>query len=424
MTKSWFAGVDWGSQTHHACVLDRDGRTVAERAFAHSGEGLAAMASWFLQCAGHAPANEIGVAIEVPHGPVVESLLERGFAVHSINPKQLDRFRDRFSTAGAKDDRRDARVLAAALRTDPQCLCPRQATDDAVVELRELSRARGQLLDHANSLENQLRDQLWRYYPQFLAAVKGDVSAPFALALWQLAPTPAKARRVRETTFANLLKQHRIRRLTAAELRDQLRVEPIAARPSSVQAATGRVRLLTPVLEAVNRQIADVERRLKSALHELENPAPDEDEAPTPQPTDAAILRSLPGLGDLGLATWLSEADEALQRRDYEALRCLSGVAPVTIKSGKKLIVVRRLAANQRLNDAAFHWGRVAIQHDPVSRTKYDAMKAQGKTHGRALRQVVDRLLSVACAMLRDRTLFDNCRNQQAVSPRNQLAVA
>ena len=32
--------------------------------------------------------------------------MERGFAVQSaINPKQLDRFRDRISPAGAKDDR-------------------------------------------------------------------------------------------------------------------------------------------------------------------------------------------------------------------------------------------------------------------------------------------------------------------------------
>ena len=43
--------------------------------------------------------------------------MARQLAVHSINPKQLDRFRDRISPAGAKDDRRDARVLADALRT-------------------------------------------------------------------------------------------------------------------------------------------------------------------------------------------------------------------------------------------------------------------------------------------------------------------
>ena len=53
------------------------------------------------------------MAIEVPHGPVVDALLDRGFIVYAINPKQLDRLRDRFSVAGSKDDRRDARVAAS-----------------------------------------------------------------------------------------------------------------------------------------------------------------------------------------------------------------------------------------------------------------------------------------------------------------------
>src|SRR3954452_20421445 len=43
----------------------------------------------------------------------------RHFTVHVINPKQLERLRDRVSLAGAKDDRRDARVAAGGLRTDP-----------------------------------------------------------------------------------------------------------------------------------------------------------------------------------------------------------------------------------------------------------------------------------------------------------------
>jgi hypothetical protein len=54
----------------------------------------------------------------------VETLMEQGFAVFSINPKQLDRFRDRYSPAGAKDDRRDAFVLADSLRTDSLASTP------------------------------------------------------------------------------------------------------------------------------------------------------------------------------------------------------------------------------------------------------------------------------------------------------------
>src|SRR3546814_8681212 len=97
------------------------------------------MAEWILAVTGARP-EEVAVAIETPHGPVVESLMARGFRLHAINPKQLDRFRDRFSPAGAKDDRRDAEVLASALRTDPQCLRPLDPPDPTVVELREWSR--------------------------------------------------------------------------------------------------------------------------------------------------------------------------------------------------------------------------------------------------------------------------------------------
>jgi len=112
----WFAGVDWASEIHQVVLVDIHGTVMGEHAFPHGGEGLGAMCDWILTTAG-APAEAIGIAIEVPHGPVVETLLERGFQVHSVNPKQLDRFRDRFTVAGAKDDRLDARVLVAPSRS-------------------------------------------------------------------------------------------------------------------------------------------------------------------------------------------------------------------------------------------------------------------------------------------------------------------
>ena len=121
--RNWFVGVDWASETHHVRVSDARGRKLGARAFAHSGEGLAAMAAWILELTGAAP-EAVFVAIEVPHGPVVESLMERGFRVHAINPKQLDRFRDRFSPAGAKDDSRDVQVIVRNVRTSLVVRCP------------------------------------------------------------------------------------------------------------------------------------------------------------------------------------------------------------------------------------------------------------------------------------------------------------
>jgi hypothetical protein len=93
-------------------VIDAQGREVGERGAAHGGgEALADMAAWIGNQTGAAP-DAVSVAIEVPHGPVVESPMECGLRVHAINPEQLDRFRDRFSPADAKDDSRDAHVLA------------------------------------------------------------------------------------------------------------------------------------------------------------------------------------------------------------------------------------------------------------------------------------------------------------------------
>ena len=120
-----------------------------------------------------------------------------------------------------------------------------------------------------------------------------------------------------------------------------------------------------------------------------------------------AILRSLPGVGRINLATLLAEAWQPLQRRDYSVLRALSGVAPVTRRSGKACIVLRRLACNKRLERALYHWARVAAQRDPASHQRYAALRQRGHSHGRALRTVGDRLLFLACTLLQRQILFD-----------------
>ena len=411
---AWFVGVDWGSQKHQVCVTDGAGEVLGERAFEHGGAGLSAMADWLLSFAAGA-ADDVGVAIETPRGPVVESLMEHGIAVHSINPKQLDRFRDRLSPAGAKDDRRDAQVLASALRTDPHCFRRLEPTDPTIVELREWSRLNEELSRERVRLANRMQQQLWRYYPQFLDAVDGDVAAPWALDLWRSLPTPRSGQRVREVTLTRVLKQHRIRRTDAATLRAKLRVPAVKVAPGAVDAAVTHVELVVERLVLVNRQLDRTRRaldelvgRLAEAASTDDSDASAEDEpASSKQPPDAAILLSVPGIGTKVAATLLAEGGDAVQRRDYAALRCLCGVAPVTRRSGKSLIVTRRLAADGRLRDATYHWARTAAQRDPASHNKYQALRARGHGHARALRSVADRLLGVACAMLRDGARFD-----------------
>lgn len=402
--RHWFVGVDWASEDHVVRLSDALGAKVGERSFKHGGEGLSALAAWILELT-EAPPDAVHIAIEVPHGPVVESLMEHGFRVYAINPKQLDRFRDRFSPAGAKDDSRDAWVLCDALRTDPRCFRTLVTLDPILVELREWSRIAEELRHDRNRLSSRVRELLWRYYPQLLE-LTDDVAAPWFLDFWRLVPTPEKAGRVREATVAKLLKRHRIRRITAGQALETLRTVAIPVAPGTINATTAHLDTVAMRLGVVNRQIARAEAQLDTLTAKLAGKE-DAEQGQDNEQRDVTILRSLPGVGRIVLATLLAEASDALQRRDYHALRCLSGVAPITKRSGKSRIVLMRQAAHVRLRNSVYHWARVAVQHDPRSRAKYAALRARGHGHGRALRSVADRLLAVACKMLTDQKTFD-----------------
>jgi len=400
----WFVGLDWASTLHRVCVLDGKGERVAERDVSHGGAALAEMCAWLCQVTGAAPA-QIAVAIETPRGPVVEALLEHGFAVFAINPKQLDRFRDRFSLAGAKDDSRDALVLGHSLLTDRHAFRRIALEDPLVIELREFSRMYDDLKQEQNRLTNRVRDQLWRYYPQ-MGAFSEDFASDWFLDLWHAVPTPDQAARASEQAIARILKDRRIRRFDAATVLGILRQPPLTVAPGTIAAATAHIRAVAARMRLVNAQIKEAERRLDELCAAIEASA---ETVPGQicEQHDIAILRSCPGLGRINVAVLLAEASEPLRRRDYHALRALTGAAPVTKRSGKKCVVLQRHACNTRLQTAVYHWARVAVQHDPISRERYAALRARGHNHARALRSVADRLLYVLCTLLERHVLFD-----------------
>lgn len=416
----WFVGLDWASQTHRVALSDAHGQEHGLRDVTHDATAYADLCTWLTVTTHEAPAR-IGVAIETTHGPVVDILLERGFQVFAINPKQLDRFRDRHSAAGAKDDTRDARVLARSLRTDRDAFRRLSPQDPTLIRLREASRMAEEMTEERIRLCSRLHGQLWRYYPQMLK-LTDTLAEAWLLALWQLAPTPAKGARLRQATIARLLREHRIRRLSADQVLAVLREPPLRVAPGVSEAACAHIRTLIARLRLINTQIKAVHREIDALVGQLGEPS--EREAGDTEPgqsvgqRDVMILRSLPGLGRISHAALLAEAYEPLQQRDYQALRALSGVAPVTKRSGKSYLVVRRLAYNKRLARAVFHWARVAVVIDPVCKARYAALRARGHRHARALRAVADRLLGVACALLRAGLPFDPAYQQRQQAAR------
>lgn len=103
-------------------------------------DGLAAFGGWVN--ARVAEGVELLASLERPHGRMVEFLLDHGIPVYPINPKSLDRARDRYRPSGANDDWFDAFVLGNNLRVDHMHLRVLRPDSDETTELRMLTRDR------------------------------------------------------------------------------------------------------------------------------------------------------------------------------------------------------------------------------------------------------------------------------------------
>lgn len=411
-TFKWFVGIDWGSAEHELCLVNAHGEIMGTRTVPHTTRAVHEAVQWLRNQTGAEPAA-IAVGIETPRGVLVDTLLEQGFVIFALNPKQLDRFRDRFTVAGAKDDGRDAHVLGDSLRTDRRAFRRVRPDDPPIIQLRELCRIVEELQVEEARLANRLRDQLYRVDAAWLM-LSPAADDPWLWAILADTPDPVAWPTMPRRRIAPALRAHRIRRLTADEVVATLRQPRLTVAAGVTDAVALRITSLVPQLRLIHEQRTTTERRIDRILERLATEAPDVEPR---EHRDVEILRSLPGVGRMVTATMLTEATGPLADRDYASLRAYTGAAPVTKRSGKRTFLVHmRSACKRRLRDALYHWSRVSIQRDPAARAYYDASRKRGHSHARTLRSVADRWLRILVAMLKTRTLYDAARFAPSVA--------
>jgi transposase len=372
-------------------VIDELGNKLETSSFEHSYAGISGWIDHVVELAA-GEVQSVAVAIETPHHAIVEMLVERGIPVFSINPKQLDRFRDRHTVAGAKDDRRDAYVLGDALRTDQQRYRRVQIPSEQTLLLRELGRAHRVLTEELTSLGNRIEELLVRFFPQTVGLGSAHADLWF-INLLERFPSPSAARACRPEDLAPL----RCRREKKEAILAALGQPEVHVAPGLEEAMAIHLRSLIARWRTTAAERKAMAARLEAAL----GPVPATNDRGADRLDDAAIIRSMPGAGVVVTAALLGEAHEELAERNYAALRCVAGVAPVTKRSGRAHHVVRRHACRRRLGDALHHWAFGAIRFNADLRAAYRAYRQRGVPHGGALRRIGDKLLRILIARLR-----------------------
>jgi hypothetical protein len=377
-----FVGVDWAEAHNDVLVMDEAGAVLGRRRCRVGVEGLAELHGLI---AGHAEEPEqVVIGIELDSGLLVSSLVGAGYALYAINPLAASRYRDRHAPSGAKSDAGDAKVLADLVRTDRHNHRPVAGDSDEAGAIRVLARAHQGLIWTRQRQLNALRSSLRDYYPGALSAFGTELAHPDALAVLSIAPTPALGRQLSRAKIAAALRRAgRVRNLErrAGEIQTALRA-PQPEAPALLAEAFGEAsRAALALIGSFNEQIGRLEAELAARFK---------------QHPDAEIISSLPGLGVVLGARVLGEfGDEPNRYADAKGRKAYAGTAPITRASGRSQVVLARVARNRRLADACERWAFCSLTQSPGARSYYDLLRARGKTHRQALRQLANRWVGI-----------------------------
>lgn len=363
---SYFAGIDWASQSHTLCVIDAAGRIELRLELPHNKEGIERLIRQLKSFAG------IVIAIERPSGLLVDALVEAGLQVVPIHPNVLKASRARYRGAG-KSDPGDAYMLADLLRTDGHRFRALEPQSDEIRALRALVRTRDDLVDQRVALANQLRSLLESFWPG-ATEIFYDIDTPIALAFISRYPTPQSAAHLGEKRLASFLAQHSYcGRRPAAALLERLRAAATGYNGELEAEAKGElVRSLASILERLVAELAKLSARIEHTIANL---------------ADGQIIMSFPRSGRILAAQILAELGSVRERFPTETqLAAEAGVSPVTFESGKHRSVVFRFACNHRLRRALTCFADQTRHAHAWAADVYQRARARGCDHPHAIR--------------------------------------
>jgi transposase len=314
-------------------------------------------------------------------------LAEAGFPLVHVPGLAVNRARQGTSGGEHKSDPRDARVIADQVRTRGDLRTIEQA-GEVDVELRLLAARRRELVTDQTRRIGRMRDLLSSIHPGLERIV--DPTQKATLVLLNRYVTPAEIRRAGKTRLvSHLLKAGRLPRPHVEQL-----VERALAAATAQQITVPGERLAADLIRELAQEALAVRDRLNRLDGQIE-------EALARHP-DAALIRSLPGMGATLTAEFIAEAGSISRFSTPDRLAAAAGLAPVLKQSGKVRYLRRANGGNKALKRVLYQSAFCSLSH-PASRTFYARKRREGKRHHQAVIALARRRVDVLHAILRTR---------------------
>ena len=386
----YWAGFDVGKAFHWLCILDEEGTVVLSRRVEATEEDIEAACS---QIKAWGSLRERAVAVDMVGGPATlleAALLGHGERVFYLPGMSVNRAREGYQ-GEQKSDRGDARLIADQLRMRWRSLRELQPQEDEMVEMRLLVSHRRDLVTDQARCITRLRALLNEMFPGLDPLL--DFHKNRAFVLLGKVTTPDSARRLGASSLARWLRARGIRR--SDELAQKV-IEAAKAQSRQMPASEARgalVREMAADVLRIRERIGEIEDRLEELL--------------SARP-EAAVVRSLPGMGVVFTASFLAEVGDLGRYDSADALAATAGLVPATRQSGGTSFQMRARRGNRTLKNLFYRSAFSCTAHHAPSKAFYDRKRAEGKTHHQAVIALTRRRVNVLWAMLRDGQLYED----------------
>jgi len=387
----YYLGIDWATDHHDIHITDDSAEKIDAFRVKHSLAGMETILNHVYRLT--TDKKETLFALETDKGLLVNFLLDNGFTVFAINPKSVDRFRDRYDPSRNKTDKIDASILADILRTDRHRFRAILPESESLRELKILTRDHKALIGSRTRLTNQLIACLKFYYPLGLELFC-DVKQRICLEFLSSFPNHLRAQRLTLNQLKAFLTKHGYTQPKRTKtIFERIKTPQIPTESFIIRAKSKRMLSLVASIKAANTYINEHEKEITAILKGH---------------PDGGIFLSLPGADITLAARILSELGDNRKRyKNYNDAQCEAGTAPVTKQSGKYRHVIFRRACKKPFRDAMQQFAFSSTRQCQWAHSYYVSQRQRGNTHSQAVRALANKWLKIIYAMWQNKQLYD-----------------
>lgn len=378
-------GIDVAKDVHWVTALDDTGEIRLNHKLDNTPAAIAALIA---ELRGLGGTMSIGLDVVGGIAGLLEAMLAaEGFRLVHVPGLAVNRARQGTTGGQNKSDPRDARVIADQVRIRRD-LRPIEPNSEVDLNIRLLVSRRRDLVEEQTRRIGRLRDLLVAIFPDLERNF--DFTTKGALWLVSKYVTPAEVRGAGRRLIRHLERAGGLPNVEA------LADRALAAAQAQTIAVPGE-RISAALVRELAVEALQTRERLATLDRDLE--------ALLARHPDAALIRSLPGMGAVLTAEFIAEAGNLKRFRSADALAAAAGLAPVLRQSGKMRFRKRPTGGNKALKRVFYQSAFCSLKADD-SRTFYDRKRKEGKSPQQALIALARRRINVLWAMLQNRRAF------------------